>query len=103
MIPIGRLPIRRAVTGRAIIVEACTDVIGIVGSGDISLMARDAGVRRIRVARSMTGHARRCCVRSGQRKSGRAVIKVARLPRGRRMTGSAIVIEIILLVIRIGR
>ncbi len=103
VIPIGRLPIRSAVAIRAIIVEARADVIWIDRSGDIRLMTRDACVRRIRVARSVAGHARRCRMRPGQDKTGRAVIEIARFPRCRRMTGPAIVIKVILLMVRISR
>lgn len=65
MIPIGGLPIRSAMTGRAVIIEASAGVIRIDGSGDIRLVAGDAGVRRICVARSVAGHARRCRMRPG--------------------------------------
>lgn len=40
-------------------------------------------------------------MRTGQSKSGGAVVEIARFPRGRRMTGAAIVVEIVLRVIRI--
>lgn len=103
MIPIGRLPIRSAVAIRAIIIEARADVIRIDRSGDIRLVARNASVRRICVTRSVAGHARRCRMRPGQDKTGRAVIEIARFPRGRRMTGPAIMIKVILLMVRISR
>lgn len=103
VIPIGRLPARSAMTCRAIIVKTGAGVIRIVGSGDIRLVARDTSVWRVRVACSMAGYASRCRMRPGQYKSSRTVIEIARFPSSGRMTGTAIVVEVVLLMVGISR
>ena len=89
-------------TARAIVIEVILLVIRVGCRGEVAGVAVETSARRIRVSGSMAGDASQRRMRTGQAKASCTVIEVCRLPSGCRMTTSAVVVKIILLVIRFG-
>lgn len=89
-------------TGCAIVGESRLDVIGVGCCRNVALMARDAGAGSICITAGMTSHASHAAVGASERKSGCCMVERTRTPGGCGMTGGAIVVEVVLLVIRIG-
>lgn len=75
-------------TGRAVVVEAVRNVVGIGGAVELGAMARKTERRSICETALMATHASDGRMRTGQRKAGEFVIVTARIggdPSGCRM------------------
>ena len=103
MIEIAGLPRGRRMTSAAIVIEVILLVVRVSRRGEVSLMTVKAQARCAHISAGMTRDTGQRSVRTGQRKSRGAVVEIARFPRGRGMTGAAIVVEIILCMIRVCR
>ena len=89
-------------TGGAVVIEVVLLVIRVGCRGEVAGVAIEASARRICVSGSMAGNASQGRMRTGQAEASRAVVKVGGLPCRSGMTARAIVIEVVLLVIRLG-
>jgi hypothetical protein len=90
------------VTGGAIVIEVVRHMIGISHSRKISLVAGVAIGRRVDITGGVAGNARSRYVGSGQWERGRTVVEGRRIPGSGRVTGGAIVIEVVRHMVGIG-
>lgn len=102
MIPVCRRPAVGGVAGLTGVREIGRRVIRIGRSIKVSLVARKAGGRRTRIRCCVTGDTGYGDVLTRQREGRGVVVECRWLPGSRRVAGSAVVIEIVRHVIRIG-
>ena len=102
MVERTRTPGRSGMTGGAIVIEVVLQVIRVSRRSEVTGVAIETSARGIRVSGRMAGNASQRRMRTGQAEASCTVVKVCGFPCRSGMTGGAIVIEVVLLVIRLG-
>jgi len=103
MIETARFPRCCRVTRDAVVVKVILFVIGIGRTGEVAAVAVKAQTWSVSVTGCMTRDTCQRCMRTRQIESCLVMIKVGRLPSCCRVATCAIIREVVLLVVRIGR